>query len=352
MKKQIICIFILYFFVFYVDGNAQKIEKSTSSVKVSGLFMNQDLLHLKLSFSNKNIKKNTNDSTYIKSDLIYLTAEEVWDTIEVGLRTRGNFRLKNCYFPPVKIKIKKSVSKGTLFKGNKKLKLVLPCLKNNDKNDYIIKEYMAYKLFETNSPYHFKTRLVDISFTEIKGKKTKVHDLKGILIEDDKKVAKRFDGKVVDRNIHPLGQETVASVRNAFFQYMIGNLDYSTMVQHNEKLLYINNKFTPIPYDFDMSGLINPSYGVVAVINNEELVSSLTERLYRGFERHPKIIEKVRKEYIKKKDESIEIVDNLAPYFDDPKQFSKAKTFILDFFNIIQDDIKFEKNIIAKLRSK
>jgi len=352
MKKQILFTFILFFIVLCNHSYAQKTEELNTPKKVSKLFMSDELLPLKLSFSNKNIKKNTNDSTYIKTDLSYLTEKGTWDMLEVELRTRGKFRLENCYFPPVKIKIKKSASKGTLFEGNKKLKLVLPCFGNNDRNDYIIKEYMAYKLFEAISPYHFKTRLVDISFTEIKGKKTKIHELKGILIEDDKKVAKRFDGKVSDRNVHPMGQEPVSSVRNAFFQYMICNTDYSTMVQHNEKLLFINKKFTPLPYDFDMSGLVDPSYGVVSVVNGEPLVSSINVRLYRGFKRDPKIIEQVRKECLENKIKLLSIVDSLAPYFDDPKEFSKAKNFISDFFDILHDDAKFQKEIIAKLRTK
>ena len=44
-----------------------------------------------------------------------------------------------------------------------------------------------------------------------------------------------------------------ASVRNAMFQYMIGNTDFSTAYQHNNKLLYIDKLIIPLPYDFDMS---------------------------------------------------------------------------------------------------
>ena len=56
---------------------------------------------------------------------------------------------------------------------------------------------MAYKIFELMSPYNFKTRLVSIDFDEVRGKNIRNHQLKGFLIEDDKVVAKRFDGKVV-----------------------------------------------------------------------------------------------------------------------------------------------------------
>jgi len=352
MKKQILWTFISFFFIFYNVSYSQNDKDTTIVKKVSVLFRSQEILPLKLSFSIKDMKKKTNDSTYIKSDLFYINKDKNWDTIEVSMRARGNFRLQNCYFPPVKLKIDKSERKGTLFKGNKKLKLVLPCLLNRDKNDYIIKEYMAYKLFEIVSPYYFNTRLVDLEFTEIKNKKTKNHKLKAILIEDDKKIAKRFDGKVLDRNVHPLGQESVASCRNSFFQFMIGNVDYSTMVQHNEKLLFINNKFMPLPYDFDISGLVNCSYGVVSVVNDEPLVSSITERLYRGFERDPAIIAQVRQEFIDKKVEILDRIDSLELFFESPGQFSAAKKFISSFFDIIENDKKFEKEIIKKLRTK
>ena len=67
----------------------------------------------------KNLKKKTNDSTYLKTKLFYKTVDDTWNVIDVEIRKRGNFRLKNCYYAPIKIKVKKSNSKGTLFEGNK-----------------------------------------------------------------------------------------------------------------------------------------------------------------------------------------------------------------------------------------
>ncbi len=352
MKKQILWTFISFFFVFHYISYSQNVNEIAPVKKVSALFIDQDILPLKLSYSVKKIKRNTNDSTYIESVLSYLKKDKTWETLVVDLRTRGHFRLENCYFPPIKIKIKKSIAKETLFKGNKKLKLVIPCLIGGNANDYIVKEYMAYRLFEEVSPYHFKTRLVDVEFNEIKNKKTKMHKLKGFLVEDDKKVANRFDGKVSKRNIHPMGQDPLASIRNAFFQYMIGNIDYSTMVQHNEKLLFINGNYVPLPYDFDMSGLVNSSYAVVSVVDDKPLVSSVTERLYRGFKRDPKLIDQVRQEFIDNQGEILDKVDSFQPLFKNQSQFSKAKNFIVAFFVVIKDDKKFEKEIMNKLRAK
>ncbi len=351
MKKQIIWVLLL--FIFCESSYTQNIEKPEQPKQVSKLFRDQSILPIKLKYSNKDLKKLTNDSTYVKSNMSYRAEDGSWKLIEVELRVRGNNRLKNCYFPPIKIKLKKENRKGTVFEGNKKLKLVVPCLNNKDKNDYIVKEYMAYKLYEIISPYYFNTRMVNISFTEDKGKKTKTYDLVGFFIEDTKKVAKRHDGKELKRIIHPLNQDPVTAVQNSFFQFMIGNTDFSIAYQHNEKLLFVNKKIVPLPYDFDMCGLVDASYSVVSVINDQSLpINSVRDRLYRGFKRDPKIIQQVRNEFINNKIELLEIVDSLEPLFDDPKKFYQAKNYILSFFDVMTDNAQFNDEITSKLRTK
>jgi hypothetical protein len=349
MKKQL---FLILFLLLTHPSISQNIESSNTSEQVTKLFRNQEMLQVKLGFSNKDIKKKTNDSTYISTEISYLADDEMWKTFEVELRVRGYFRKKTCYFPPIKIRISKSAGKNTLFEGNKKLKLVLPCSTQKSKNDYIVKEYMAYKLYEIISPYHFNTRITSIAFIETKGSKIKTHDLKGIFIEDDKKIAKRYGGKILDRSINPMSQDPISSVRNAFFQFMIGNNDFSTYAPHNEKLMAIDQKIVPIPYDFDLSGLVNASYAVVSVINDEPLTSSVTERLYRGFKRDLNIIQQVRQEFIDNKTKLLEIVDSTEPFFENPKALSEAKKFLSDFFDIMEDDGRFNKEIIENLRTK
>ncbi|MGB5363234.1 MAG: hypothetical protein WBN17_08020, partial [Aureibaculum sp.] len=129
MKKQILYSVLLSYFLLIGNFYAQNSESSDSSKEVTKLFRSEEMLPIKLSYSNKDVERNTNDSTYIKTDLSYRLEDGSWKTLEVEIRARGNFRRKNCYFPPIKLKIKKSAAKGTIFKGNKKLKLVVPCLK-------------------------------------------------------------------------------------------------------------------------------------------------------------------------------------------------------------------------------
>ena len=339
MKKQALLpiIFLMSLFV-----SAQNVLKSDA------LYADQTPMDIKLSYSNKDVNKNTNDTTFINTTMEFLH-EGKWSSIDVRLRARGNFRRAECYFPPIKMKIKKDQYKGTIFDGNKTMKLVLPCKIESENNDNILQEFIAYKIYEKVSPYHFKTKRVNIDFTEQRGKKTKNFQLKGFLIEDDKRIAKRHEGKVFKRFVHPMGMDHVTSVRVAFFQFLLGNTDFSTAYQHNGKLLYSNKQIIPLPYDFDMSGWVNPSY---ATVNTTLGIESVQDRVYRGFKREQQYFDQVRKQFIDKKSELIDMVASFESQFSNPKEFQNMFDFMNDFYEVIESDSKFEKTIVNKARTK
>ena len=353
MKKQAIYLFLFTYLHFVGTIFAQELVNTDQDNQVTELFLSNDPIPVKLRYSNKVLRKETNDSTYIDSEIKYMTSDDSWKTLEVKIRARGNYRRENCYFPPVKMKIKKSVSAGTLFEGNKKLKLVLPCVLQNDYNDKVLKEYMAYKLYELVSPYHFNTRLLDIDFTDEKGQKVKSYTVKGFFIEDIDRVKDRCNGKQVKRSIHPLEQDDLCSVRNDFFQFMIGNTDYSSAYRHNEKLLFVDSNIMPVPYDFDMSGLVDASYAVVSQVQGEVLsITDVTHRLYRGFKRNPATYQTVRNEFLNNKIKMLAIVNDLESSFEDPKEFATARKFINDFFEVIANDGSYKKQILNVARLK
>ena len=339
MKNQGIFAFILLISFFV---SAQK------PIKSDLLYKDQTPLSIKLNYSNKEVNAKTDDSAYIKTNMEFLH-EEKWSSIELRIRARGNFRRSECYFPPIKMKIKKDQYKETLFDGNKSMKLVLPCKLEPENNDNILQEFIAYKIYEQISPYHFKTRRVDIDFNEIRGKKTKNFKLKGFLIEDDKRVAKRHEGKVFERYIHPMTMQHLTSVQNAFFQYLLGNTDFSVAYQHNGKLLYVDKKIIPLPYDFDMTGWVNPSY---ATVNSTLGISSVQDRVYRGFKRDQEYFDQVREQFIDKKSQLMQIVSSFENEFSNPKEYENMFDFMEDFFEVLESDSKFEKAIVSKARTR
>lgn len=353
VKNQTILPFLALCMLGPVNFYSQSAEPAEEKKKTTKLFRTQEVLPVKLRFSNKQMKKETNDSTYLFSKLLFMDNDQ-WDSIDVRIRARGNYRRAHCYFPPLKVKIKKAIAKETIFKGNKELKLVMPCVQSTKSLDNIVKEYMAYKMYEVISPFHFKTRMVSIDYTELKGKKDKVHKVKGFLIEDIDKVAKRENAKKMKRIVHPMEQDDIASAQNDFFQFMIGNTDYSTAYQHNQKLIFTSDfKTIPLPYDFDMSGLVDASYAVVSQVQGEVLsIESVTDRLYRGFKRDEAVFQEVRKQYLDKKSEIFQVMDEVKPQFDNEKEFMIARNFVEDFYEILENDNQFEMQIIRKARLK
>ncbi|MEY3405847.1 MAG: hypothetical protein ACO263_09015 [Cyclobacteriaceae bacterium] len=312
------------------------------------LFSEEKPLDIKLRFSVKDVKAIKVDTVYTAS-VLHFKNGDTWDSIKVDIRARGNFRRANCYFPPLRVKIKKDDAKGTVFEGNKSLKLVLPC-KSAKEGNLIYREYVCYQMYEPITKYTFNTRLVNISFTDLSNKKMANIAVPGFFIEDDDVVAKRHNGEVVERKINPLMLADSMSVRHDIFQYMIGNTDWSTAFGHNAKLIQLNStkKLIPLTYDFDMAGFVDAPYAEV----NETLgIASVKERLFRGFCRPDPLMQAIRQEYIANEKAIMGAIEANQSLFD-PKEYAGMTKFMTDFFTTMRDNTKFKTSITDACRTK
>lgn len=315
---------------------------------VPGLFMEQTPIPLSTTFSFKEVKKSKSDSVYFPAHLKYKNQSGGWDSVAMEVRARGNFRRKNCYFPPMRLKFKKKAVENTPFAGNKNFKLVLPCETIKSSNDLLLKEYLAYKLLEPLTPYYFHTRLTDLELTDNSGK-PKTYQVKAFLIEDDDLIADRFNGKVIEQPIHPLQLSDTAAVINDIFQYMVGNTDWSASLQHNTKVIQLkNNKKIPLAYDFDMAGLVNAPY---ATVNENLPISSVQERLYRGFCRNEAVVQYGRSVFLNHENDLMTIIEQHKSYFS-PVEFAGIKKFIQEFFSVLHNDSQFNEAIVKGCRTK
>ena len=103
--KNFFLILLLWLHVFACNvlTAQEKIGETTT------LFSNQEPIFLKLKMSVKNVKKNTNDSTYVESILYYKNEAATYDSLKIDLRARGNNRRENCYYAPLKLKLSKYI---------------------------------------------------------------------------------------------------------------------------------------------------------------------------------------------------------------------------------------------------
>lgn len=313
------------------------------------LFDSKEILEINMKFSLKELRKETNDSTFLDSFLIYKDSEGTLDTLEVGLRARGNFRKENCYYPPVRMKLKKKEGKGNLFDGSRNLKIVFPCDKLKNADSYIVKEFLCYQLYDQVSKYTFQTRMIRINFENEDDKKGGVESLLGFLIEDDDKVAERFEGEILgNKKIAGTFLEDSAAVRHDLFQYMIGNTDWSSLYQHNMKMMKLDSKtVVPLAYDFDMTGMVLPPY---AQVSNLIDIKNVSQRLYRGYCRDEALMKTIRDEFLAKEASlytEIEQLSDLVP----ESEIKFMNNYLKDFFDVLKDDRRFDYNILSACRT-
>lgn len=317
---------------------------------VTALFSEEEPLDLRLKFAFKETKSRKGEGGYNPNILLYKQEGDTWDSLSISLRARGNFRRDKCYFTPIKIKMKSKEAKNTPFQGNKTLKLVLPCQNAKDANDYLIKEYITYKLFEPISEYHFNTKLVNLTLTDEGNKQQKSYELKAILIEDDELIAQRFNGKLVkDINLHPLRMKDTVSVIHDFYQFFIGNVDWSSLAQHNVSVMQLmDNSYIPLIYDFDMSGFVNAPYSETPEFLP---ITSVRTRLYRGFCRDEALFEFARAHYLRKEAEVWGSFEKNSKGIN-PKEISEMKKYITEFFDILKSEKRFKDEIFSACRTQ
>jgi len=311
------------------------------------LFQTREPLHLRATGSIKSIKKNSNDSTLVTGKFEY-QQDNQWITVPVKSRVRGNFRLKNCYFPPLKLKFNKKNVASTVFAGNKSLKLVVPCKTTSNKDDLIRKEYLCYQFYQILSPYYFKTRLATLELTETTRKKPRTYNMLTFFVEDNSLVAQRSGGKVSElKGIGPAAFDERQSIRNDYFQYMIGNADWSAVYQHNSNTLVVDKKFVPLSYDFDMSGFVNADYAQAKPTHLG--TGDIRERVYRGFCKSKDAMEEIRKEFLEKEGTLYATFDEHASHFKN-YQVNDMKGYLGEFFSILKNNNQFTQAILEGCR--
>ena len=277
MKKLLLIslLFLCIFLILYIRVSAQ------SPVDSNNLFTTDAALELTLS---GNIRELLNDrlETPTSHPLVLLYKAEDGNEISVSVeaKTRGHFRKlkENCMYPPLSVHFTQNDTlKHSLFKDQDKLKLVMPCVGD----EYIIKEWLVYKLYNLVTPNSFKARLVKVKLDDTKNKKTGAV-FYGILLEEEKEMAKRNGMIAVSRKLQPDQTEPIAFLTMAVFEYLAGNTDWSVQYLQNIKLVATDSMTTPIavPYDFDHTGLVNAPYAKPA---EELLMSSVRQRRYRGY---------------------------------------------------------------------
>jgi hypothetical protein len=201
--------------------------------------------------------------------------------IPMRIRTRGHSRRlpSTCTFAPLRLEFE-SNPVGTVFEGQRALKLGTHCRDVKDYEQYVYREYLVYRIFNLVTPRSFRARLGTATYVDAATKKT-VTTRASLFLEDDDDVARRLEGRIDDSQkitFRSVDADTITLL--TVVAYMIGNTDMSMFRQHNIRLVRVPaGTIYPVPYDFDYSGLVHARY---AVPDKQFGLATVRDRLYRG----------------------------------------------------------------------
>jgi hypothetical protein len=330
---------------------------TTAEAAASGtadpLFQSQDVVEVRLVAPIATIMRNRKESEQLDGKLLHIDAAGRSTELDVEIRTRGRFRLQKsvCPFAPLRLNFKKSQTKGTLFAGQDKLKLVTHC-KNRSKRyeQALLREYLAYRILNEMTDISFRVRLLKITYEDTDARKSQ-QTTYGFVIENKDRLAERvalsaldIDGTKVSA-LQP-GYMNLVSV----FHFLIGNTDFSPIAGvtgtccHNHALLGRDDELAySVPYDFDQAGLVDAPH---AEPNERFKLHSVTQRVYRGRCQNNQLLDESLKEYQQRRAAILKLLSEPTGLTE-----STSKTlekYITQFYEIIDSPDRVNKLLVRK----
>lgn len=304
----------------------------------STLFESDSIVNIIIIADFKGLLRNrTTKPQYRNAKIYYFTPDTVPVYVEVKVRQRGNFRRQSniCSFPPLAINFKKSTVGGSLFEGQDKIKLVTHCRERDDYEQNVLKEYLAYKIYNELTDFSYRVRLAKVTYIDSSGRRKPISRY-GFFVESQGEFEQRNCVSLVPtKNLHQEAVDRFQMTLVSVFQYLIGNTDWSVPNRHNIDLYlgHVQNPFIPVTYDFDFSGLVDAPYAFPQPMLG---IKRVTTRLYRGFQRDSLEIHSVLNVLNLYKDEIISAADFLTPLKNRPTR--QVNEYLFPFFTNVRDE--------------
>lgn len=338
--------FLLFLAVLTVGGVPQPVSAQQS--EPTRLFASDDVIHLSIRTELSGLSRSNSARP---ATLILAGAAPETHAIELSARGVSRRRREICTFPPLRIQLPSRPEVG-LFQGQRRLKLVTHCRRQTSHEQYVLLEYTAYRLYNAMTPRSFGVRLAQIDYYNGNAQSPSFSRV-GFLIEDVDDVAERNNMMEVETGDFPptqLNQEDTARV--AVFQYMVGNLDWAVQAGppgkdccHNTRPIgateTATTNLTPLPYDFDQTGLVSAPY---ATPPSQIRVSSVRSRVFRGFCSHNDQTRTAAAEFLAARPRLEAVLASIPDMAD--RSRSRALSYLNGFFEDIATPADVEENLV------
>jgi len=283
-----------------------------TSLKSFRLFEDQNPLEITLRLDLTTYLRTKPKKGYIKANLTFHLSKTDSVSKDIRFKTRGEFRNQYCSYAPIELNFKDANFGYSDLNRISKLKLVPLCKTGSINENYVLREYLTYKMFQVFTDTSFRVRLLNINYIDTEKKKKSVRQI-GFFIEPVEFLTARTNS--IQVNLETLDQKSIIPTimdRLAIFNYMIGNYDWAVPKQHNVKvikpLVYSpSGRVIAIPYDFDWTGLVNADYAIPAEIIGTQ---NVRERIFLGVCRSREVYQKDLEVFTNKKEELYKVIND------------------------------------------
>jgi len=322
------------------------------------LFSSHDMMEVAVPVDFKTLchPRETADCDYTPTELEYVDQHGERYVIPIEVIIRGGWRsmTRNCSAPLLFIRFDQDSTAGTPFEGQTLLPLTTHCGQGlsveatrfrehrTDWEQYLLKEYLAHRLYNVITPVSLNARLVQITYPNPDKPNRKIRNY-AFFTEHFDSVAARNGKEVIDRGgFDPEKLDTHMAGLVALFQFMIGNTDWSVMRERNIVLLQdLSGAQLPLPYDFDMSGLVNAQYAGPAP---DLPIKDVRDRYFLGFCGPGLKQDSFFLPYLENKEALLSLV-NTVPGLD-RKSAKSTLRYLQEFFEILESEELRTKQIV------
>ena len=347
MVKWIFLQFCLAVLIIPLQGQeTDSLMSSAANDAPSGsfrLFEDDGIMDVTIRFDLTTYLRKKPKDDFLKAELTFHLGENDSLSRKVRLKTRGEFRNRYCGYAPIELNFKKVDFGFSDLDSIDKLKLVTQCSNGTDDENYIMKEYLVYKLFSVLTDTSFRVRFLRVTYIDNKRERKPITQY-GFFMEPVELLAARVNtvqiktAALTQKHIVPFVMD-----RLAIFNYMIGNYDWSIPGQHNVKVFTaadpgITKYGIAIPYDFDWSGFVNTSYAIPA---ENVPVTSVRQRLFTGVCRSKETFNKNLDPFAVNEQNFYRVINDF------PHLKPREKTDVIDFLDEFFDQVRGNRNSIV-----
>lgn len=316
------------------------------------LFQDDSTLKVEITAPLSSLVRERSETDYLQGTFSFTGADGSPVDLDVQLRARGNFRYRNCDFPPVTLNFKRSQVEGTLFEHQNKLKLVSHCKITRRYERAVLREFLAYRLLNELTDSSYRVRLLQVTWVDNEERMARMAR-NAFLIEHRNRLGARLGKDELE-----LARAEVDALQpdqlniTSMYQYLIGNVDFSPVAGSNNECCHNYTLFgngsdpiVAIPYDFDLAGIVSAPYQQT---DEERGVEHLGQRVYRGYcanndhvGHSMALFQEARDRLFARVDELEELEPGIREVFAD---------YMEEFYEVISDPKMVEKKILDACR--